>query len=42
MKKMDKLEIAFQVAVPLTVLVLTGFLGYYAVVFANSVIGIIA
>jgi hypothetical protein len=38
MKKIDKLELAFSLAVPATVLLVTGLMGYYTVVFADSVI----
>jgi hypothetical protein len=42
MKKMDKYEMAFSAAVPLTIMILTGLLGYYVVEFADSVLKTIA
>lgn len=42
MKKMDKLEIAFSLAVPFTVLILTLLLGYYATTAAETVLKYIA
>jgi hypothetical protein len=38
MKKIDKWELAFSLAVPATVLLITGLMGYYAVVFADTVL----
>ncbi len=42
MKKMDKLEIAFSLVVPLTVLILTLLLGYYVTTAAETVLKYVA
>lgn len=42
MKKIDKVELAFSLIMPLTVLILTGLLGYYVVVAADIVLSYVA